>query len=267
MFTSLYNKVSPSCCYITVFVGDELISEGTGFAYCPAAEVLTAAHVVTGRWPIRRADHQDPNQRIFCKFPGIPVLEYRVFFCCIEIEVPGFLQRAQIDMALLAPKLPPPQSIPFLQALANPPSLGEKVFMAGYSEELQLPFQVDKLLPRDMNGVSDFIAAMKTGYMADMTGPMIKQGHVGNIRRVIAEDTQLGHKVECDFMYIDNSMHPGASGGPVFNEAGDAVGIISQRATTSVEAGESGKVYVPAGSTVAISLAPLEYVIHKTGGA
>ena len=114
-------------------------------------------------------------------------------------------------MALLAPKITPSHPIPFLQALAIPPALGERVFMAGYSEELELPFQVEKLLPRDMNGVAEFLAAMKTGYMADMTGPMIKQGHVGNIRRVVAEDTQLGDKLECDFMYIDNSMHPAAS--------------------------------------------------------
>lgn len=267
MLTSLYNKISPACCYITVFLGDELVSEGTGFAYCPAAEVLTAAHVITGRWPIRQADYKDPEQRIFCKFPGIPVIEYRVFFCCIEIEVEGLLARIQIDMALITPKQQPSQAIPYLRALVNPPSLGERVFMAGYSEELELPFQVEKLLPKKMNGVAEFLSAMRTGYMADMTGPMIKQGHVGNLRRVIAEDTQQGEKIECDAIYIDNSMHPGASGGPIFNEAGDAIGIISQRATTSVESGGSGKVYVPAGSTVAISLAPLVHVIRKSSGA
>lgn len=267
MLTTLYNKVSPACCYVTVFLGDERISEGTGFAYTNNGEVLTAAHVVTGRWPIKHEDYRDPNQRIFCKFPGLPVAEYQIFFCCIEIDVPGFLGSVQLDISLLLPKQPHSATVPHLPALVEPPKLGQRVFLAGYSEELELPFKVDKLLSPDMHGVSEFLGAMHKGYMADMTGPLIKQGYIGNLRRVVAQNTQLGEQVECDVMYIDNSMHPGASGGPVFDGNGDAIGVISQRATTIVEAGKEGKVSVPSGCTVAISLAPLLLVARKTGGA
>jgi hypothetical protein len=267
MFTALYNKASSACCYVTVFLGDERISQGTGFAYTNNGEVLTAAHVVTSRWPIKHEDYRDPNQRIFCKFPGLPIAEYRVFLCGIDIEVPGFLGRVQLDIALLLPMQLHSAAVPHLPALVEPPKLGQRVFLAGYSEELELPVKVDKLLPPDMHGLSEFIDAMHKGYMADMTGPLIKLGYIGNLRRIVAQNTQIGEQVECDVMYVDNSIHTGASGGPVFDEYGNAIGVISQRSTTIIEAGKAGKVSVPSGCTVAISLAPLRYVARKTGGA
>jgi hypothetical protein len=248
-------------------LGKECISEGTGFSYSPNGEVLTAAHVITGRWPIQYADYKDPTLRIFCKFQSRPVAEYSVFFCGIDIDVFGFLDRVQVDMAILLPEQFHSNAPIHLPALLEQPKLGQRVFLAGYSEELEIPFKVEKLLKPEMNGVQEFLDAMQKGYMADMTGPLIKHGYVGNLRRIVAQNNTLGEQIECDVMYIDNSMHPGASGGPVFNEEGSAIGIISQRATTTVEVGKEGKVAVPSGCTVAISLAPLRYIAKKTGGA
>lgn len=34
----------------------------------PNGQVITAAHVVTGRFPIRHSDYIDPALKIFCKF-------------------------------------------------------------------------------------------------------------------------------------------------------------------------------------------------------
>jgi hypothetical protein len=259
-------RVSDACCYITVFLGDEKVSEGTGFAYTESGEVLTAAHVVTGRWPIRQDDYKDPAQRIYCKFAGLPAAEYRVFFCAIDLDVAAFTGRIQLDLAILLPKQPFAAAVPHVPANVNPPKLGERVCLAGFSEELELPFNVDTLLPQDQPVASQFREAMRVGYMADMMGPLLKQGHIGNIRRMVAENTQSGDRVECDVMYIDNAMHQGASGGPVVNECGEAVGVVSQRAVTRVDVGEE-KVRVPSGCTVALSLAPLLHIARKTVGA
>ncbi len=95
--------------------------------------------------------------------------------------------------------------------------------------------------------------------MADMTGPLIKQGHIANLRRMVA--TVGGRNLECDLMYVDNAMHPGASGGPVVSERGEAIGVLSQRAVTAVDAGRDSMIKVPSGCTVAISLLPLRFFV------
>lgn len=265
MHTELYPKIAKACCLITVFIDDEKVSEGTGFAYTQEGHVLTAAHVVTGRWPIRHDDYRDPNQKIYCKFPGLPVLEYSVVFCSIGIQVSAFTGPVQIDLAALEPKKQEvaPQSYPFIPAKVEPPRLGEQVFMAGYSEEVELPFKVDSVLRPETSGVQAFQEAMSKGYMADMMGPLFKRGVVGNIRRIIAENTKSGDRVDCDVLYVDNAMHPGASGGPLFNASGEAVGVVSQRAVTSVDSGKQAMLPIPSGCTVAVSLAPLDYISRK----
>lgn len=134
--------------------------------------------------------------------------------------------------------------------------------MAGFSEEVELPFNVDRMLEHDFPGAKEFREAMRTGYMADMTGPLVKSGMVGNVVRVGAENSKQGEKIECDVMYIDNSMHPGASGGPVLNEDGYVIGVVSQRAVTRVDVGKE-KVQVPSGCTVALGLAPMTYIFGK----
>ena len=269
MHSELYQRVSPACCYITVFLGDEKISEGTGFAFSTQGEVLTAAHVVTGRWPIRKADYQGPAQKIYCKFPGLPVLEYAVLVCGIDLEVSAFNSVVQIDLAVLLLRADNANIpvVPHIPARTTAPRLGEQVFMAGYSEELELPFRVNGILKSSYPGVDQFQKAMAKGYMADLTGPLFKRGVIGNIQSVVAANTKVGDRVQCEVMYIDNAMHSGASGGPLFNANGEAVGVVSQRAVTSVDSGNKGMLSIPSGCTVAVSLAPMIHVEKRAAEA
>lgn len=256
MLEKLYRRISPACCYITIFLNEEKISEGTGFAFTPDGQVLTAAHVVAGRFPVRPGDYTTPGLKIFCKFPEVPVAEYAVAMGCPEIQVPGFKSNVQLDMMALRPKVPFSHPVHWLPVPLETPRLGQRVFMAGYSEELRLPFDVDRLLSPETAGADTFREAMEKGYQADMTGPLFKQGHIGNIRRILASGSH--GTLECDVMYVDNAMHTGASGGPLFNETGQAIGVLTQRAVTTVDVGEE-KTRIPSGSTVAISLLPLRH--------
>jgi Trypsin-like peptidase domain len=263
-FQPLYERVSRACCYITVFLGDEKISDGTGFAFRSDGQVITAAHVVTGRSPIRKEDYLDPRIRIYAKFVGIPLLEYRVLLCGINVHVQGaFTEPVQLDHALLAPKEPSSQTIPYIPALTHPPALGQEVFLAGYSDELELPFSVARVLSSGFNGAAEFLQAMERGYMADMTGPLIKRGIVGNVRRVVAQDMAANITLECDVFYVDNSVHDGASGGPVFDGSGNAVGVITMRATTSGSQPKYPNLRLPSGATVGLSLQPLELACRR----
>lgn len=262
MHKEIYENIQKCCGYVTVVLDEEVISQGTCFAFTSDGEVLTAAHVVTGRVPILHKDYSDPNAKIFVKFAGRPVLEYRVSFCSIDIQCAAFTEMIQLDIAALAPKEKQVEIFPYLPARMISPDLGQQVFISGFSDDLSLPFNIDRISKKDFPGVQDFLSVMKKGYMADMMGPLIKKATVGNHRKIVAEDSIQEITVEVDLFYLDNGVNSGASGGPVVNEDGEAIGIISQRAITSASQKAAPDLKVPAGATIALSLLPIN-AIHK----
>lgn len=257
MYHDLYTKISKSVGVLTVFLGGEKISQGSCFCIDgESGAILTAAHVVTGRFPINQEDTKDPDLKYLVKFPEIDFLEYTVKFCAIDIIVEAFSKPVQIDMALLFPKQDYQIEYPAIPTSVIPPRHGEEVFLAGYSDELEIPFSIERILDKKGQGAPEFLEAMSKGYMADMTGPMIKRAVIGNHRVINASNSDID--LSCDIFYLDNAMHSGASGGPVINKSGDAVGIITQRAITSASQREATSLSVPSGSTVAISIQPLK---------
>lgn len=260
MYKDLYGKINKACCYITVFLDDEKISEGTGFSINSQGQIITAGHVITGRFPIRYDDVTDPAVKIFVKFPNIELLEYKVVFCGFNIQCTGFKEDLQLDIAAIHPKQIQPNPLPYLEAVENPPELGEEVFLAGYSEELVTSFDLDRLMDDNCSGVKEFKEAMGKGYLADLMGPLIKRAVVGNIRRIISTNDAQGLSVCTDSFYTDNGMHSGASGGPVVNKSGAVVGLITQRAITSASQSSDTNLKVPSGSTICLSLSCLPTV-------
>jgi hypothetical protein len=251
MYESLYKQIAKPLCSITVFLGDELISEGSGFAINEDGVVFTAAHVITGRMPIQERDYKDPNAKIFVKFSGMDALEYNVGTCGINISASGIGEVVQIDQAVIFPKSP--LRLPFESVtIGYPPELGEEVFFAGYSDELQVPFRIDKILEANAESIT-YGVAVRRGHRSDITGPMIKRGVVGNILKIETIEGTTGQIIKCSVFYIDNGIHSGASGGPIFNRQGQVIGVIVQRATTSAAQSADVGLEVPSGSTVGLS--------------
>jgi len=257
VYLDIYEKIQKACGCLTVFLDDEMISQGTCFAFTASGEIITAAHVVTGRFPIMHEDYTDPNCKIFVKFAGFPVIEYKVSLCSIGIQVDIFPELLQIDIAVLLPKVNRDTPFPFLPTKFAIPNLGQRVYLAGYSDELNLPFNLDRIIDKQYPGVAEFLNKMKHGYMADMTGPMIKRAVIGNHRRFFAVNSSQDLQINGDIIYMDNSMHSGSSGGPIVNEKGEVIGIITERAITSAGQSEDTSLKVPSGSTIGISMQPL----------
>jgi len=248
--STIYEMVSKACCVITVYLDGEQIGEGTGFAIGDNGAVVTAAHVVTCRMPIRESDYRDPSVKIFAKFVNIPPIEYCVAVCGINITCSVLTEDVQLDQAILYPVNS--FSLPFPHLLIGPPpKLGDEVYFAGYSDELELPFTYDRKLN---STASEYHLAMQQGGRAAMLRPMIKRGVVGNIMIVETHEPVINEKLQCDVFYIDNSIHSGASGGPVFNRGGIVIGVIVQRATTDASQTDAPKLRVPSGSTVCLGL-------------
>ncbi|MDA3807028.1 MAG: serine protease [Thiomicrorhabdus sp.] len=260
MYKDLYEKIQKCCGYVTVLLDDEIISEGTCFTFTPDGEVITAAHVVTGRVPIKSEDYSDPNVKIYIKFTGRPLMEYRVSFCSLSIQCEAFTEVVQLDIAALTPKQKQEQTFPYLPASFTSPHLGQQVFLSGFSDDLSLPFNLDKIADKSVPGMQEFFSSMKKGYMADMMGPLIKRAIVANHRRIHASNSKQNINVEADVFYLDNGVNSGASGGPVVNENGEAIGVITQRAVTSASQESVPNLKVPSGATIALSLHPMETI-------
>ena len=260
MYKDIYENIQKCCGYVTVILHGEVISEGTCFSFTADGEAITAAHVVTGRTPIQEKDYSDPNAKIFVKFAGRPIIEYGVSFCSLSIQNDAFKEFIQFDIAALVPKQKQLVAFPYLPASLTSPHLGQQVFLAGFSDDVSLPFNIDKIANRELPGMKEFFSAMEKGYMADMMGPLIKRAVVGNHRRIFAGNSVQNVNVEVDLFYLDSGVNSGASGGPVVNEKGEAIGVITQRAVTSASQDSAPSLKVPAGATVAISLHPVETV-------
>lgn len=257
MHEEICNKILDSTCSLNIFLGEEKISSGTGFSFTPGGQVITAGHVVTGRFPLKSSDIKDPNVRIFGKFRTIPTVEYKVELCGMTIVADFMAEPIQIDLAILTPKEKLLTPIPHLPTKLTAPKLGETVLIAGFSDEIELPFMFETKIRKSTTGMDKFFEALEVGYKADMLSLMVKKGMVGNIKGYVFEDSSTGKKVEGEIFYVDNGMHSGASGGPIVNVKGEAIGFISERAITRVAFEDTPKLRVPSGSTLGLSLKPL----------
>jgi len=90
-------------CKIIGELEGDVISQGTGFAFTPDGEVITATHVVSGRSLIRAEDVDDPSARIHVAFPGREVVLMRRVAWGPTIIVPQFKEPVVIDLAILHP--------------------------------------------------------------------------------------------------------------------------------------------------------------------
>lgn len=222
----------------------ELISAGSGVAVNSRADLLTAAHVVTSRLPVRQEDVKDPNSVILAMSKGGPLQRYEPIFCSLRVTLDGYLTAPlTVDLALLRP-ISSQSSVPFLPISTESPVLGTQVLMAGYPDDMELPFAFDRLL----NQAHWQVQAQRFNVDIARRLLMIRSGIVGHRSGVVINEQYAGH-----IFYIDNVLHSGASGGPVINYDGEIVGVLTERAITAVPYEESPKLRVPSGAAVAVT--------------
>ena len=257
---SICESLNDSVCAITMTEDGEVLSSGSGFAISPEGQVVTAAHVVTGRLPIREEDINADGTVMTCQFHSTPPIAYEAKLFGIQLRSNAFRENLLVDLAILEP-LQGQKSETFkpLPRKRIGPKLGQTVYMAGFSEEVELPFKIEALLDPDTPGAGRFLHHVDRGYQAVMGKPMCKRAMVGNVLEFSA--TSGSRVIKGDVFYMDQAMHQGASGGPVVDESGVVVGVVTHRAVTKVYR-EAERIEVPSGSALAISIEALDTYVR-----
>lgn len=251
------------CTYVVeAFEFDERFSQGSAFAINETGTLLTAAHVVTSRLPVRESDVKHPSLRWQARKKGGAWVEYRPGICGPAIKIDFFRQPMTLDLAVLHP-VQPISNCAHLEITMNSPVLGDQVLMAGYPDEMELPFSFDRFIDFHhpiFQSQGDQVRKMMTTSKQLL---MIKSGMIGYKAGFDWKDSQRRRVLEGDILYIDNVMHSGASGGPVINSEGLVIGVLTQRAVTEISTweeaekeGEADKLRnfnIPSGSAVAVS--------------
>jgi hypothetical protein len=247
---------------VNSFIGQEPLNPetsigiGSGVAINAKGDLLTSAHVVTGDSPVRQEDFNDPSVIIVAKTKTGQFTQYYPVICGIGLQNLLMKRPITVDLALLRP-MTALNDVPFLCLNRYPVKVGLEVLMAGFPDDMELQLSFDQALDKKQPEVQSILPVLQIAQHL----LMVKSGIIGYENSVVLTDGKL--TLEGQVFYVDNQLQTGASGGPVVNQDAEVVGIITQRAITSVPFRETPDLRVPSGSTVAISPAFILPLIDK----
>ncbi|MEZ4658061.1 MAG: trypsin-like peptidase domain-containing protein [Caldilineaceae bacterium] len=119
-----------------------------------------------------------------------------------------------MDLAVLIPSSAQ-YDITYLNVRHDPIVVGESVLLAGFPDEMNLPFAFDSIL----NYRHPEIQSQQSKLEYTRRLLMIKSGMVGHkVGFNFDGDDKL--IIQGEIFYVDNAMHSGASGGPVIDTQG-----------------------------------------------
>ncbi len=249
-------KVAECVVGIYVFLDGELISRGSGFLFNNEGLVFTAAHVLNNGKPFSSEELADPRLQIMVKIRGRPIERYHQGLPSLIVESTAFADKLLIDLAGLHPIRPPATPTPHLVTRIRAPVLGEPVLIAGFSDEAYPPFAFPQRLKPSLEGFPALLVARHgAGFDVDLGMLLVKSGIVASSFGYAFSGKQ--GEVKGHTFFVDNGLHSGASGGPVIGADGEVFGVLTERSITRLGHGPQPDLFVPAGSTHAMTIEPL----------
>lgn len=183
------------------------IIEGSGVIISKDGKIATASHVIHNMGKL--------GNDILVRKRGTDFKKYKAIVESIQLDIPFLTEPIVIDLALLVP-VNEGFAGEFVHINSNP-LLGDEVFLAGFPQEMTLPFSIEKKI--DAKHVSLQNEAQFKMYDAGKQ-PMIKKAMIG-----YKSEIQINDKFKTSLLFFDNAMSPGASGGPVLDQNGNLIGI------------------------------------------
>lgn len=235
---------------LDIFDGDELIDQGSGVCINASGDILTAAHVLSGKLPVKDRDLKDI--RILAKSAKSQREEYHNLICGLSVKIPQFKEPITVDLALIRP-IRRSSTKKFVKINGATVSHGEDVLMCGFSDEVALPLDFSQLIDYSHTDFKGIEEQAKKVIDSQFRLSMTKSGMVGRVYNITIGNNANEATVNGATFYIDNVMHSGASGGPVVDRQGNLVGVITQRAISTYSTEKYAGLQVPSGSAVAVT--------------
>jgi hypothetical protein len=229
----LCKKIKKTIRQIIVDDGSRILSAGTGVVIDKNGMILTARHVVEG-------DYGPFVGIIKVHGSHTSESEYQLVVSGLNLKIDG-LNSLKIDLSILKPikSLPTPcDYMPLSFTLAEE---GTDVVIAGYPNDIDLPFHVMRELDDTSVGTKKLQAAWNHRFKYFFRLPMMKTGIVGlstllNFDECNVEKMDIPNLRTVSFhgacYWIDTSLSYGGSGGPIVNMSGEVLGIICEKAFT-----------------------------------
>jgi hypothetical protein len=242
---------------LEIVLNNEIISKGTAICIDNNGTLVTAAHNVVRLNHIYE-DMIDKKVKIYAKASkGENYKLYRIATCAPSWHMPEMTAPIIIDLAILFPIIHESDN-KFISIRDTEPILGEPVMMAGFPDEVELPFSFDKILDTSRNDVQKQMAILPISRRI----LMIKSGIVGCNMGFTFTDLEKKNDWKGSLFYIDNVMHYGASGGPIIDYSGELLGVILKRAVTETGNDEILKMAIPSGSCMGISANSISILLN-----
>lgn len=236
------------CTYLVyVFDKNDLINIGSAVSVNENGKLITAAHVIIGSG-FNYDALKSPDLKVIAKTINGKFREYLVGMTAPKIQNTYIITPIIIDLCILKP-INKMTNVPFFSICDYRNVDGTDVLMAGHPDEVRLPFNFNEKLDVQNKEIQKQLVNIDIS----KNRLMIKHGIVGNSSQFKFSDIKNTTKFEGEIYYIDNAMHSGSSGGPVVNSESELIGIISERAKTSISTKEYIGLFTPSGSTLAIS--------------
>lgn len=206
------------------------MSFGSGAVITVSGLVLSALHVVSDGSTVR-------GDQIGVQFDGAN--EFHAYRCLsepdLDLDTGAFESKSfRVDQALLAPiGTLPVQPHPF--ALRNElADLGTEVLLAGFSDDVYWPLNFEESFDkRKFEGI-DKEKEFKEKQLA-LRQILVKRAMVGSIWRMRFGNWGSKDGLQTAAYTLDNDISYGGSGGPVVDNHGRLVAIISKRGLGSAD--------------------------------
>jgi CBS domain-containing protein len=247
---ALSSQLEQTTYAIECFDREENFSSGSGVAINNRGDILTAAHVISGKLPIKEKDVKDPNLSIIARTKIGPFRRYYPLIGGITMSNEYLKEPLTVDVAVLRP-FEGLSDGPYLRIADYIPPVGTEVLMAGFPDELELPFTLDRSIDMSHPTLRDQRDHLLRTLKIVRRLLMIKSGMIGNQLLFAMRDPSI--EIKGAVFYVDNVMHSGSSGGPVVTTDGQIVGVISKRAVTDASSEKLTELAVPSGSAVAVT--------------